>query len=151
MKDYERLTKRITNGGYEKIILRDLNMLCEKSITDAFKDRLAELEDKIESAKKWIAFPLSSLDDYLYILHLPTLRNEIIKCEIVNAEYTGCGWKFRVIETGLGTRVFTCCYDLKSSRFDIGVDGERVRYACDLVFTTKEAAEAKLAELKGEK
>lgn len=116
MKDYERLTARVEN----KVIFAG-DLLNTPNYEKAIIDRLAELEDKIESGK---------------LVELPCPLGSTVYV-IEETRTTSGKFVFGQIEE--------CIFDSEEFDFD------SLRDFGNTIFTTKEAAEAKLEELRGEK
>lgn len=131
MKDYERLTARVEN----KVIFAG-DLLNTPNYEKAIIDRLAELEDKIESGKL-VELPCKVGDPIYYTKYFCDYKGCSQK-----EQWACCGCK-EMIEREKRKEKFVIV-EKKFALSDLPLVEEKY-------FTTKEAAEAKLAELRGEK
>ncbi len=135
MKDYERLTK------YEKIENKVVELLINESACGVQQciQKLAKLEDKIESGKL-VEFPCK-VGEFIYVPYIHKGVDGIMKLIVAEIQIA----KFQI----------AYCTDFETDdegfrfRFNNGIFSLATYQ--ELWFTTKEAAEAKLAELRGEK
>lgn len=147
MKEYRRLTKRLENG---KIISADIELACHpKGIKDAMIERLAELEDAIESGKL-VRLPCE-VGDTVYVITSSCFRcnknDDYCKCEYRNTN--------KIIETTIKSiAIDENDYFITEDRLgECGMCSIH-RYGKSLGktwFTDKAQAEAKLKELEGKK
>lgn len=124
---YERLTKR---GGYTK----ELDLTQEYGYSIIYQ-RLSELEDKIEDEEREREQKMKAQykvgDELFYVKQLS--GKWVILCVPVKTVYIGK----EVVSYGLEVGQFSWV--------------RRIRQGCRYLFPTREAAEARLAELKGKK
>lgn len=136
MKEYKRLTARVEN----KVIFAG-DLLNTPNYEKAIIDRLAELEDKIESGK---------------LVEMPCEVGDTVYCLIATGPYGTLLTTGKVFERKVSRIIWDGKrWEIHSERRDYygynDGDCNFYGYLDQESFTTKEAAEAKLAELRGEK